>query len=160
MSSQCCTAFVKRPLACCNIPDQRGVHWRRKTGNRRFEFRRSSRSGPSVGLELCAEPATPTRRRRVGRMQCAARDLRVAETHGLRAATVIRRDRASFARSRSATSPQRVETVRRTETAALRERLAKRSGPVVAKRVRATLGGLWSWGLRTGLIRTQRRRRA
>jgi hypothetical protein len=51
-----------------NIPRQRGVQCRGKTGNRRIEFRRNGRRGLSAGLELCA-PATPKRRRRVGRIR-------------------------------------------------------------------------------------------
>jgi integrase len=32
------------------------------------------------------------------------------------------------------------------------ERIAQRSGPIAANRVRAALSALWTWGLRTGLI--------
>ncbi len=49
---------------------------------------------------------------------------------------------------------ERAETVDRQGIAALLERIAKRSGPVAANRVRATLSALWTWGLRTGLIET------
>jgi integrase len=46
----------------------------------------------------------------------------------------------------------RVEAVRRRDIASLLERVAERSGPVAANRLRAALSALWSWGLRTGLI--------
>jgi integrase len=47
---------------------------------------------------------------------------------------------------------ERAEAVRRHDITVLLERIAKRSGPVAANRVRATLSALWTWGLRTGLI--------
>jgi len=46
----------------------------------------------------------------------------------------------------------RVETVRRGEIADLLGRIAAKSGPIAANRLRATLSALWTWGLRTGLI--------
>ena len=46
----------------------------------------------------------------------------------------------------------RIETVRRRDIAALLERVAKRSGPIAANRVRAALSAMWSWGLRAALI--------
>ena len=49
----------------------------------------------------------------------------------------------------------RAEAVGRRDIATLLERLAKRSGPVAANRVRATLSALWTWGLRTGLIEAE-----
>ncbi len=47
---------------------------------------------------------------------------------------------------------ERVETVPRRDIAALLERIAKKSGPIAANRLRAALSALWSWGLRSGLI--------
>lgn len=47
---------------------------------------------------------------------------------------------------------ERAEAVGRRDVTALLDRIAKRSGPVAANRVRATLSALWTWGLRTGLI--------
>jgi integrase len=47
---------------------------------------------------------------------------------------------------------ERAEAVRRHDITVLLERIAERSGPVAANRVRATLSALWTWGLRTGLI--------
>ena len=49
----------------------------------------------------------------------------------------------------------RAEAVGRRDIATLLERLARRSGPVAANRVRATLSALWTWGLRTGLIEAE-----
>ncbi len=49
---------------------------------------------------------------------------------------------------------ERAETVSRRDIAGLLERIGKRSGPVAANRVRATLSALWTWALRTGLIET------
>jgi integrase len=46
----------------------------------------------------------------------------------------------------------RAEAVRRREIAALLERIAEKSGPVAANRVRATLSALWTWGLRIGIV--------
>jgi len=46
----------------------------------------------------------------------------------------------------------RAETVRRRDIATLLERIAERSGPIAANRVRAALSAMWTWGLRTGLI--------
>jgi integrase len=50
---------------------------------------------------------------------------------------------------------ERVEAVHRRDITTLLERIAKRSGPVAANRVRATLSALWTWGLRAGLINTE-----
>ncbi len=50
---------------------------------------------------------------------------------------------------------ERAAAVSRRDVSALLERIAKRSGPVAANRVRATLSALWTWGLRTGLIETE-----
>jgi integrase len=50
---------------------------------------------------------------------------------------------------------ERAETVSRRDITVLLERIAKRSGPVAANRVRATLSALWTWGLRTGLIESE-----
>jgi integrase len=47
---------------------------------------------------------------------------------------------------------ERVETVRRGEIADLLGRIAEKSGPIAANRLRAALSALWTWGLRTGLI--------
>jgi integrase len=47
---------------------------------------------------------------------------------------------------------ERVEAVHRRDIAELLEKVAKRSGPIAANRVRAALSALWSWGLRSGLI--------
>jgi integrase len=47
---------------------------------------------------------------------------------------------------------ERVEAVHRRDIAELLEKLAKRSGPIAANRVRSALSALWSWGLRSGLI--------
>ena len=44
------------------------------------------------------------------------------------------------------------EAVRRSQVAALLERLSKTSGPSAANRCRAALSAMWSWGLRTGHI--------
>jgi integrase len=44
------------------------------------------------------------------------------------------------------------QSVTRRDIAGLLERVAKRSGPVAANRVRAALSTLWTWGLRTGLV--------
>lgn len=52
----------------------------------------------------------------------------------------------------SALHHDRAEAVRRRDITVLLERIAGRSGPVAANRVRATLSALWIWGLRTGLI--------
>jgi integrase len=49
----------------------------------------------------------------------------------------------------------RAEAVNRRDIAALLERLAERSGPVAANRVRATLNALWAWSLRTGLLEAE-----
>lgn len=49
----------------------------------------------------------------------------------------------------------RVEAVRRRDIAMLLERVAQRSGPIAANRVRAALSAMWTWGLRTGLIETE-----
>jgi integrase len=46
----------------------------------------------------------------------------------------------------------RAEAVRRRDIAMLLDRVAERSGPIAANRVRAALSALWTWGLRTGLI--------
>jgi integrase len=46
----------------------------------------------------------------------------------------------------------RVETVRRGDIAGLLGRIAARSGPIAANRLRAALSALWTWGLRTGLV--------
>jgi integrase len=46
----------------------------------------------------------------------------------------------------------RVETVRRGEIAGLLGRIAAKSGPIAANRLRAALSALWTWSLRTGLI--------
>lgn len=50
---------------------------------------------------------------------------------------------------------ERAETVTRRDITSLLERVGKRSGPVAANRVRATLSALWTWGLRTGLIESE-----
>jgi integrase len=47
---------------------------------------------------------------------------------------------------------ERIETVRRRDISEVLERLAKKSGPIAANRVRAALSALWSWGLKTGRI--------
>jgi integrase len=47
---------------------------------------------------------------------------------------------------------ERVEAVHRRDIAELLEKIAKRSGPIAANRVRSALSALWSWGLRAGLI--------
>jgi integrase len=44
------------------------------------------------------------------------------------------------------------QSITRRDIAGLLERVAKRSGPVAANRVRAALSTLWTWGLRTGLV--------
>jgi integrase len=49
----------------------------------------------------------------------------------------------------------RAEAVRRRDITAVLERVAERSGPVAANRVRTTLSALWTWGLRTGLIEAE-----
>jgi integrase len=49
----------------------------------------------------------------------------------------------------------RAEAVRRRDIAVLLERIAQRSGPIAANRVRAALSALWTWGLRTGLIEAE-----
>jgi integrase len=49
----------------------------------------------------------------------------------------------------------RAEAVGRRDITTLLERVAERSGPVAANRVRATLSALWTWGLRTGLIEAE-----
>jgi integrase len=49
----------------------------------------------------------------------------------------------------------RAEAVGRRDITALLERIAKRSGPVAANRVRATISALWTWGLRTGVIEAE-----
>ena len=46
----------------------------------------------------------------------------------------------------------RVESVRRSDIAALLARIVENSGPIAANRLRAALSALWTWGLRTGLI--------
>jgi integrase len=46
----------------------------------------------------------------------------------------------------------RVETVSRGEISDLLGRIAAKSGPIAANRLRAALSALWTWGLRTGLI--------
>ena len=48
----------------------------------------------------------------------------------------------------------RIETVRRGDIADLLGRIAGKSGPIAANRLRAALSALWTWGLRTGLIDT------
>lgn len=49
---------------------------------------------------------------------------------------------------------ERAEAVCRSDVAALLERVSKSSGPSAANRCRAALSSMWSWGLRTGLIRS------
>jgi integrase len=49
----------------------------------------------------------------------------------------------------------RAEAMRRRDIAVLLERVAERSGPIAANRVRAALSALWTWGLRAGLIETE-----
>lgn len=49
----------------------------------------------------------------------------------------------------------RAEAVARREVSSLLDRIATRSGPVAANRVRATLSALWTWALRTGLIEAE-----
>lgn len=46
----------------------------------------------------------------------------------------------------------RIESIQRRDITALLERVAKKSGPIAANRLRAALSALWVWGLRTGLI--------
>ena len=46
----------------------------------------------------------------------------------------------------------RVDAVHRRDIGGLLEQVAKRSGPVAANRVRATLSAFWTWGLRAGHI--------
>jgi integrase len=50
---------------------------------------------------------------------------------------------------------ERAEAVGRRDVTALLERIARRSGPIAANRVRAALSALWTWGLRTGLIEAE-----
>jgi integrase len=49
---------------------------------------------------------------------------------------------------------ERAEAVRRGDIAALLDRISKSSGPSSANRCRAALSAMWSWGLRTGQIRS------
>jgi Arm DNA-binding domain len=48
----------------------------------------------------------------------------------------------------------RAEALHRRDIAELLERIAKKSGPVCANRVRATLSATWTWAMRSGLIET------
>jgi integrase len=66
------------------------------------------------------------------------RTYKETERHLRRHATILHHDRA--------------EAVSRRDIAALLQRVAQRSGPIAANRVRAALSALWTWGLRTGLI--------
>jgi integrase len=46
----------------------------------------------------------------------------------------------------------RAEAVSRRDIAVLLQRVAQKSGPIAANRVRAALSAFWTWGLRTGLF--------
>ena len=67
-----------------------------------------------------------------------ARSYKETERHLLRHASPLHHDR--------------VEAVHRRDIAELLEKVAKRSGPIAANRVRSALSALWSWGLRSGRI--------
>jgi integrase len=47
---------------------------------------------------------------------------------------------------------ERVESVRRRDLSEVLERISRKSGPIAANHVRATLSALWSWGLKTGRV--------
>ncbi len=49
----------------------------------------------------------------------------------------------------------RAEAVRRRDIAILLDKVAQKSGPIAANRVRAALSAMWTWGLRTGLIEAE-----